>query len=811
VTQTSSKKEGNALCWSTIIFFVALIITFVIWSETPIDSYEEYITEIVGLVFVYALLVVFFISISKKISLQIDKKTRRNKPGVDLSFLKPDKRIVYVFYFIFVLIIILLSLMSFSLNDINTGLLLFQALYTMLGLVSFILFFIKIKRIKYWIEKKDIIALFSLQLMIIEQWDFLYLSFYAYIFGFIGIFVWTGWVIIDVNKDNIKKINLIGLIGTVLVSIGMVLSVISWSIIPLFILHLGFYLWTGFFTIELLQRNQIPGLDLVSKSKIYEDLIRDAKILVNDGNNSFKKKEYAKAVDHWESSLKFYDKSLEVAPSPSQKEKILTNETMIKENIRNALEAGGNKHNKRAVKAHEKLDLQNAEIEWKSAIQDFLKLIHIIKIDKLGIDSAVIETKINSIKKNLDQLEIEKLCAAADTKLKSAQSLEDKNLTFALERTTEAMSLYSEALEKSRRSPDFISLVESIKTKMINLRSFREELEEKMDHLIGIPPLTTEVMVEDVEGSDYKKVKTTLKASRKTKALKIIREYEFIRGQVRFKVGLINNTNNPLTNFKISLDLPDALKWVMHEPKKYERKGDSISISKLGKNEKKVVSFYLEPINCMESPINATVSFFDVNDRPQAIPMEPKMISLTCPIFFTKDEANLARVKKLQRSLAHRDKKIFPIVNSEKNSLIFSTILSVIGDYDIKLISKEFSEKDQFGEAWYYGTTKVKKNRIITYILIDGESKTIEIEVTADDTGQITGFLAELGNRFRDELLRHNIIDSEQKFYDISMSIHLNHCPYCWNTIPSELTQKYLNGDPITCKYCNETLILRKD
>ncbi|KKK79514.1 hypothetical protein LCGC14_2832720, partial [marine sediment metagenome] len=222
-------------------------------------------------------------------------------------------------------------------------------------------------------------------------------------------------------------------------------------------------------------------------------------------------------------------------------------------------------------------------------------------------------------------------------------------------------------------------------------------LHDKMDELIGITPLTIKVIIdEEDEGFG-----TIIKSERTERVLSIKREYEFLGGQIRFKTALINNTRNTLTNFKISFDIPDALKWVMHEPK-YERRGDSILISKLGVGEKKAVSLYLEPINCMNSPINATVSFFDAKDRPQAVPMEPKMISITCPIFFTESEANLARVKSLQRKLNHRDRKIFPIVNPEKAPLIYSSVLSVFGKYDIRLVFKEFSEKDKFCEAWFY-------------------------------------------------------------------------------------------------------------
>ena len=145
-------------------------------------------------------------------------------------------------------------------------------------------------------------------------------------------------------------------------------------------------------------RNEIPGLDEVDKTKIYERLIRDANTLVNDGNNFFSSKEYAKAVDNWESSLKFFEKTLEVVASTSQKEKIISNMTMIKENIRNALDAGANKHNKNAIKAHGKLDLSKAEEEWNAAIQDFVKLIDIIKTQKLDINTNNIKTKIMKLK-----------------------------------------------------------------------------------------------------------------------------------------------------------------------------------------------------------------------------------------------------------------------------------------------------------------------------------------------------------------------------------------------------------------------------
>ena len=223
--------------------------------------------------------------------------------------------------------------------------------------------------------------------------------------------------------------------------------------------------------------------------------------------------------------------------------------------------------------------------------------------------------------------------------------------------------------------------------------------------------------------------------------------------------------------------------------------------------EKKTVSLYLEPIACLESPLNATVSFFDAKDRPQAVPMVPKVVKITCPIFFTETDANLARVKRSHRNFAHRDRKLYPIKNIEKASLIFASVISVLSEFDIKLINKEFSDKDLFGEAWFYGITKVKKNQIITYILLDGESRFLEFEVSGNNEDQITAFLAEIGDRVRNEFLINNIITAEDNFYDMRVSVLSQECPYCGDKVPPNLTQKYVDGKSIDCEYCGVKII----
>jgi len=425
------------------------------------------------------------------------------------------------------------------------------------------------------------------------------------------------------------------------------------------------------------------------------------------------------------------------------------------------------------------------------------------KDEKLNFSSDDLQKAIKNAEIRFMQIKIEIVIIEADNELKEARSIQKKDLRKAIQMVNGIILKYSEAKEKANKNKLFKPLSETLETRVINCRKFQHMLQEKMDKLIGITPISKKITVDEIKVDS--EIPSVIKEEEKKPVLSIIREFEFIGGQIRFKVGLKNNTQYSLTSLKITFDIPKALKWILHEPG-YERKGDSLLISKLGVNEKKALSLYLEPINCMESPINATVSFFDVRDKPHALTMKPKMISITCPIFFTEVDANLARVKSLRRRLTHHDKKIFPLIKSNESLSIFASIVSVLEKFDIKSTFKDFSEEDRFGEAWFYGITKVKKNQIVIYVLLDGENKKVEIEVSGNDEPQITAFLAEIGDRTRKQLIHNKIIDIEDDFYDIRVSILSKLCPYCYTSISGDQVQKFIDGKLIQCTNCNVEL-----
>lgn len=552
----------------------------------------------------------------------------------------------------------------------------------------------------------------------------------------------------------------------------------------------------------LLSINQNYHIEIKKKEEQFyledfEKTLKNLNKLIEEGNIYFSKEEFEVAIEKWEGAIELFNITLKVV---KEKKKTRENKRVIKLNLLDAYKGAAMNHLNKGQEAYKNLELKNTQNEWKISIERLQTIIELSKFKRSKLDRKEIKSKIEDIQNNLKRLEIEIMISNADEELKSAHLLQDEEITKTIKLTNEIVLMYSNVKKRAEKSKKYNDYAEKIQNRLLNVRAFQKKLQEKLDKLIGVTPLEKRVKFEMDELTEFE-IATVIKDEIIKQIISVIREYEFIGGQIRFKIGLVNNSNYPLTNFRITFDLPKSLKWILHEPN-YERKGDSILIAKIGAKEKKAVSLYLEPLNCMESHINATVSFFDAKDRPHAIPMKPKMVNISCPIFFTESDANLARVKSLRRNLTHRDKKIFPIINPAQAASIFSSMLSVLEQFDIKMISKEFFEDENFGEAWFFGITKIKKESLVMYVLLDGNRKTLKFEVSGNNEEQITAFLAEIGDRIRQKLIENNIIASEEGFYDMRITILSCLCPYCYTLISSESVEKFCNGEVIICENC---------
>ena len=120
--------------------------------------------------------------------------------------------------------------------------------------------------------------------------------------------------------------------------------------------------------------------------------------------------------------------------------------------------------------------------------------------------------------------------------------------------------------------------------------------------------------------------------------------------------------------------------------------------------------------------------------------------------------------------------------------------------YNIRLVSniETIETKPSFEAlAWYFGKTKIKKNDYVIQGIVSESCKFLKIIVSCDNEKDLTGFLSELGNDLRKDLLRTNIINDEDEIICLR-------CPTCAAPLPRCPRQ----GESNTCAYCNYNFLI---
>ncbi len=427
-------------------------------------------------------------------------------------------------------------------------------------------------------------------------------------------------------------------------------------------------------------------------------------------------------------------------------------------------------------------------------------------------DSQIKYTKKSIVYKIQDELEVfKRQVSEISGKMGNREKLIDlKNESNTILKRVQNMKFELEKQNITILDAEIQSFVE-------NLRSIQFKLDKRIDEMLGVVAVSKYSKIVDEDDEDDEDEHEVVKAQSKgapekeadaakpkdVKEPEILREYEFLGGKVRFKVKLVNNTKEIFTDLKLTVTMPESLKWVAHEPE-YPRKGDTIQIAKLGLQEQKTISLYLTPINCTGSPINATLTYFDSKDQPHAIPMKPKKVEISCPIFFTQEEANPARVKYMHQNLPIRDKKMLPIVEDVDINEQIEIAIKSITRHDVKFVEKV--ETAPIYEFWYFGTTKVKQKSMVIYLKIDTENSTMLIEVSGENHENITALLAEIEDQIRQEINSINPNYNEDSYLDVKTTVILGHCPYCFNPIAPQAVKEYKSGKQIHCSYCKSDI-----
>ncbi len=241
-----------------------------------------------------------------------------------------------------------------------------------------------------------------------------------------------------------------------------------------------------------------------------------------------------------------------------------------------------------------------------------------------------------------------------------------------------------------------------------------------------------------------------VRAATTTREIKMLSQLEFFQGFVRLKVGVKNDMEAVVTKVTLDIDYnEDVLRLQRIEPASYKTSGARVMLNVLNPGEKSSVAFYFDPQICTETNIDGIVRFRDYKGVLQSQTMKTRKAEVVCPLFFTKEHANTAMLKRLiETELAERDSKIYTITKIPpyvKHKDIFEVCKQVVLSHDVHMV-REFVTYNPFsGEAWFYGETKVKGYKIVIRTAAR-EDNMIEFFAASSTIKAVTGLLAEFNH-----------------------------------------------------------------
>jgi len=209
--------------------------------------------------------------------------------------------------------------------------------------------------------------------------------------------------------------------------------------------------------------------------------------------------------------------------------------------------------------------------------------------------------------------------------------------------------------------------------------------------------------------------------------VEVKREYDYLGGKIRFKVAVRNFTDLTIHNIGISINPSDQ--FIAEIPQQ--------TIANLPPNTTRGVDFDLTPLTCGRSTVFGSVSFQDAHGKAHTLTIEPKEISIKCPLVTplpaTQAEVN-EWIKNLKRGTATINYNDIP------DDEAFRIGMEQVNALDLKEIA--IHPKEMW--ALYSGRVKVTGQNTVIKVGISNQK--IVLNVWAEDLKQTTGFLAYITN-----------------------------------------------------------------
>jgi len=238
--------------------------------------------------------------------------------------------------------------------------------------------------------------------------------------------------------------------------------------------------------------------------------------------------------------------------------------------------------------------------------------------------------------------------------------------------------------------------------------------------------------------------------------VEVNQESEFFQGFVKFTVHVNNKMNVPASRTQVVLDFnEDILRLQRIEPHNFRSTGSRVLIGDIKAGDSKQLTYYLDPQICTETLVDGVVQYRTPDGKPQAITMKPLKAEVVCPLFFTKEVASSALLKRLvETELKVRDSKVYKpkLDMGVRHEKVYDIAKSAVSAHDVKEV-REFKGYNPFhAECWFYGETKVKGYKIVIRAAVREQDNFVEFFAASTEAKAVTGLLAELNRQLTEDL-----------------------------------------------------------
>jgi Mn-dependent DtxR family transcriptional regulator len=236
-------------------------------------------------------------------------------------------------------------------------------------------------------------------------------------------------------------------------------------------------------------------------------------------------------------------------------------------------------------------------------------------------------------------------------------------------------------------------------------------------------------------------------------SIEVLRDYDFVGGQVRLKIVVRNNSAMAINNVKVILDAPTS----------YNLKEPLINIPVIESGNSRGVDFYLEPKECGISNIGGTVIYKDAKSNKHTIHIRKKEVQIKCPLVCT----SMSTIEDCQLAIQSlpNDARAFLIADLDPR-LAFRAAIRTLKNFETSMVTSFEGGDAKEGyeaEAWFCSEAKVTGGRIVTRVYVSAASQSLEVRVWCANPGQLTGFLAKLIEILFEEINIIRKIRSEER------------------------------------------------